>query len=645
MTQVYGILDTEYKFTSSVEPGDEGCEFVLEKADWEHKHPTDVISDEWHCPYESESNSEYCLIHQPIDKKNKNRVEEWVRTLLAENPDQDLFPLFGGKFEELDVGSLIPKNSVKYTALLFQNCEFYGGIALSRSELRVTVDFTGSIFFEDFRINDLILRGDLILDDTRFYSGDADDPCLIVFNSELDGDVSFEGSIFHSPIHMTESSLKDDFSAKSAIFCSMATFQMCEFHNEAIFSRAKFTDDLSEYCASFYDSQFMGQVSLMKSKFFGSSTWQDAEFESDLLFTHSSFDDTLHLHRIDVQGNLSLSNTELPSLIDLNNTHIAEIQLSRVEVPSTGTRINFLESHIAKGKLLQPNAGKLYSDFSGGEIGDVKFSPDRSLSLLNPFEHIFTDNKINDNPFKFSRFFKTRFSGFQFGDYDAYFEDLDWTIHEIRGKDLTQVSYEFQIERGDEKEETIEVGGEVMKPSALASTYLSAKNGAADVGDEVASSRFFIKEMEYRRKYYWRKLIDSTQNGSISGRIFATLNWGSRWLINIIWKMFGYGEKVWLISVYILFVIMTSGLIYPAIGGIEINNQVLDYSKGSISKFGYGEILVQSLYFSLTTFTAFGYGDYLPNGELSQSLAIFESLSGIFLIPLLIFTLGRKVSR
>jgi hypothetical protein len=316
-----------------------------------------------------------------------------------------------------------------------------------------------------------------------------------------------------------------------------------------------------------------------------------------------------------------------------------------VEVPSTGTQISFLESHVVKGKLLQPSTGELYSDFSGAKIGDVELSPDHSLSLLNPFEHMFSDNKISDNPFKFNRFFKTRFDGFQFGDYDAYLEELNWTIHEIRGESLAQVSYDLQIERGDEREETIEISGEVMKPSALASTYLSAKNGAVAVGDEVASSRFFIKEMEYRRKYYWRKLTEAIQNGSISGRIFATFNWGSRWLINRTWKIFGYGEKTWLISVYILLVIIVSGLVYPAIGGFEINNHVLDYSKSNISKFGYGGILVQSFYFSLTTFTAIGYSDYLPNGELSQALAIFESLAGIFLIPLLIFVLGRKVSR
>jgi len=59
-----------------------------------------------------------------------------------------------------------------------------------------------------------------------------------------------------------------------------------------------------------------------------------------------------------------------------------------------------------------------------------------------------------------------------------------------------------------------------------------------------------------------------------------------------------------------------------------------------------GEIIfrpdfLQSIYFSVVTFTTVGYGDFSPIG-FNKVIAIIESFSGLFIIPLFIIGLSRK---
>ena len=52
----------------------------------------------------------------------------------------------------------------------------------------------------------------------------------------------------------------------------------------------------------------------------------------------------------------------------------------------------------------------------------------------------------------------------------------------------------------------------------------------------------------------------------------------------------------------------------------------------------------QSLYFSIITFTTVGFGDITPIGA-SKLVVMFESICGLFVIPLFIIGFARKYLR
>jgi uncharacterized protein YjbI with pentapeptide repeats len=154
--------------------------------------------------------------------------------------------------------------------------------------------------------------------------------------------------------------------------------------------------------------------------------------------------------------------------------------------------------------------------------------------------------------------------------------------------------------------------------------YRAIKQNLQSTGDYEGAGRFFVREMECRR----RQLL---QNGQWARWLwFGTM----KWLCN-------YGESPPRVFIAVLGTIVTFGIIYAMTGvwGEEGSHSLFDLPMGGI-----GAILWRALYLSIITFTTVGYGDPRPS-LAAQGPAAVEMVLGVFLTAVFVVTFTRRLSR
>lgn len=112
------------------------------------------------------------------------------------------------------------------------------------------------------------------------------------------------------------------------------------------------------------------------------------------------------------------------------------------------------------------------------------------------------------------------------------------------------------------------------------------------------------------------------------------------WLADLLCE---YGENPSRILCWGVGIIFACPVVYSVQGIEEAKTKVLwqiSFSCGSESLEGFWKFL----YFSVTTFTAAGSGDFVPHGWLSQAVAALESIAGLVLSALFVWTLSRRMS-
>jgi tetratricopeptide (TPR) repeat protein len=172
--------------------------------------------------------------------------------------------------------------------------------------------------------------------------------------------------------------------------------------------------------------------------------------------------------------------------------------------------------------------------------------------------------------------------------------------------------------------------------------YASVLYKYAALNHERDGEFFNFSECIYRSKESYRKFL--TQCIFMPGRVCrisaakeyrgaqGLLRGFFSWLILtasfIIW---GHGERPSKAFSSAIFVILVSAFFYT-FGNLLKNNVV------------FKPTIFESLYFSVVTFTTVGYGDIVPQGA-AKLLAVIESFSGVFIMPLFIIALSRKYLR
>lgn len=150
-----------------------------------------------------------------------------------------------------------------------------------------------------------------------------------------------------------------------------------------------------------------------------------------------------------------------------------------------------------------------------------------------------------------------------------------------------------------------------------------------------AFSRSFYKSRLSETKHAFLVFTNSEKLRKIPGVSYA-VGFRSRckhfgiWLIHsFLYIVWGYGEKPYRALLCVLFIIFSSTLTYYFSGQLVSNGQFFKPS------------FFDSAYLSVVTFTTLGYGDIVPVG-ICRVAAMFEALSGLFLVPLFLIALVRK---
>ncbi len=162
----------------------------------------------------------------------------------------------------------------------------------------------------------------------------------------------------------------------------------------------------------------------------------------------------------------------------------------------------------------------------------------------------------------------------------------------------------------------------------LMETYISLKNQFNKLGLYNDMSWAYLKEKESLR-FHYKQNSTYKKKYNFLGR---TKNFFKCIWEYILFLLFGYGEKPWLILGWSILTIIIFGLIYKIPGGIEATNTntVITYWR--------------SMYFSAITFTTLGFSDFLPIHDLTRTWVMIEAATGLFFYSLFIFTFGRRIA-
>lgn len=157
-------------------------------------------------------------------------------------------------------------------------------------------------------------------------------------------------------------------------------------------------------------------------------------------------------------------------------------------------------------------------------------------------------------------------------------------------------------------------------------------------GDFEKYSECFVAAQNTHLHYVWEIFFRGRQKIGIAEldekvswniRLTALLKWV---LISLNRWVWGYGEKPLRTFVTVGSVIGACAAIYASAGLIRVNGAARSID------------FCEALYFSAVTFATVGYGDYLPLGWI-RLIAVFESMAGIFLMPLFLVALTRRYLR
>jgi len=251
---------------------------------------------------------------------------------------------------------------------------------------------------------------------------------------------------------------------------------------------------------------------------------------------------------------------------------------------------------------------------------------------------------------------ETRYDGFRFSALEGGIDTDDARLHTLQGSGVVTRLDDVPSpgERVDPDHPLLYRLGELYArlprtgtgyesddppPADLEQTYLNAKNGASQVGDEDIAGQFFRKEKRYRRRRYWERLCRVAEGTASSGRTLG------RWFANAVFdRMAVYGEspgRVVFVSAGIIAVF--AGLFGLLLEKPPYGNQYID--SGVLP--GWLALSLQPLTLSIESFVTLvlvGPADQRLT-PLAHLLGQIEGFLGVFLVALFVFTLTRSVRR
>lgn len=525
--------------------------------------------------------------------------------------DRPLY-LIGARVDELDLasaeigslemqgasfeGEINLRNASIASGLRCQNAVFDGYTRMEGISCVDTVTFRGAIFRNDadfdggtiesldlrevvatrLDLRKLDLNGDLLVQDAKIGIFD-------IGRSTIDGQVSLKRSRIDGAAELRDVSFRRlDISQTS--FGSAVHLGQSEIHDELVGRNCEIAGLFDASYAEFgrvvlTGAGFNGAIQFRHCEFRDDTSFGSVEFRSSVDFTDSSFHDNVTFVRTEFCDQATFEDCRMHDCVELQPA-----------VPDSPLEIRFERANLTRGEIHCREA--LRYNLTGATLGDIVF--DASDVLGTCFDHL--------------RILDTEFDGFDFGRYKQELREVGWGLH----------STSVRSDREDNNKVSL---------GLLESTYLKAKNGAKQVGDNKAAAEFFRREMAYRRKQH-ASIAMSAAESTVAQAVST-----GRWIANGTLSLTaGYGERpsrVFAASIAIVLIFSTiyaTVLEFPATAG------------------AYGERYVL---FSLQSFVTFIVGSPADEsvGVLVQFLSAVQGFIGAFFVALFVFALTRSIHR
>lgn len=451
-------------------------------------------------------------------------------------------------------------------------------VTLSRAKFRDRVCFNKAKILTEFDMWNAEFEGDAMFRGTTF--GDQVRANWVDFrryadfyNADFHSDLDLGGAFFHKSLGLSECNIDGslyfdtDYDGCDAYGISVeAATNLNNLIVNGDFSaqRSSFSE-----LVNFNNITIHGNTDLSNSKFGGVTTFNMATFKKDFIMTAAVFQKGSRFCHCRFNQEANFEMTEFNASTKLNDI-----------VSNSPIKLN--ECTLKSGTIKQPEDEDTYFDLTRATLGDIDLKPQT--------KDVFNHYKIH----------KTEFNGFDFSHH------------------MELYSNEYEIH-------TYECGQDTSYPTTaeLVSTYLKSKNGANRVGATTAASRFFMKEMTFRRILHWDNC--SCKRKTVVERTKSFILWISNWFLNI---SCGYGERPLRTIGVALFVILLYTPIYMFLNTSQ------------------NETLVSSISFSTQAFTALIFGQSSTPVPLSiQFIGATQGFVGAFLIALFVFALTRSIHR
>ncbi len=589
------------------------------------------------CNRSTSTDRDRCLIHTPGQNTNKQEILSDALTsgesLCGARADRlDLQEIGAEKSSEpidlrcAEIGTLDIRDTTVERPLLLDGATidtilateatFNARVSMASATIQQGVDFESAIFRESAYFADVVFFGE-----ARFANMTARNE-FVASHAQIDTNIDLNGASFEALAAFQHTTF-GGWSDFTEVDFQKARFDEATFHDIAQFEGSSFSDavfDRTEFggavfrgssftTGKFHEASFNGwsrfddltveeSISFVSAEFSNTLVFEDSTVRGELIFTSARFNGKLSFRfdDADLLGQASFDGISFTQGT-FNGATCNEIYYQQKSLPRTSELknkrrvIDFTDANIKDGELTCQDQGEIYYDLTDATIGSVSFT---------------TEN--GKNPFQNLSVYRTEFEFFDFSRYRSYLSP-SWNLHSI--------SDQAPIEQQ-------------KNTSELETTYLKAKNGAEDAGDNRSASQFFLKELRYRRRDYLNRA--KTASPKKSAVLWARA--GFNFLYDL---TSGYGER-------------------PASVVISAGSTILLFSAAFFVMFtllgrsppyaDQGPTVLSYLVFSMESFLQF----VLPtNGHIEslyiRGFASLEGFIGAFFIGLFVFTLTRSVHR
>lgn len=612
------------------------CEYVFTGDSTDEKD----VSEGWECPHEvAEVSDSYCLFHLTEDEQEEVDDETVADAFLdlVSSPRRESKRFIGARIQTLNVNfqrvdapdnhpidlrfATIEEFQANYShfeqpLLLSDSDIFEFNCKQSKFNNLCAIESASLSSFDCTRAR---FNGQLSIQDTEVDFGWFQDAVfqkgIRARNSEFtigarfksttfDGPADFERAYFNSPYTNLEGqdsksamqmqrnlSIRPLFTGQMVVapehWVDDPMFDADHYDDERFyFSEREFVDenyvhfnDSSLNGADFRFADFASRA-IFDSTNFDYADFGNAEFSNQASFVDSQIFGAIYFNAV------YFDSVEMRFLPEDTGVVYNENSDSRtIDLRNKG-RVYLTESTIERGHVRQPSEGEVYYDVGRARLGDVDI-----ISDDNSFQHLLVR--------------KTEFDGFDFTEYRDDLEAINW-----------------EIDKNDVIDPLLPIP---QDKSIREITYLKAKQGAAQVGDTIAESEFFQREMNFRT---FRYSIDPHSTDPIWVELSRVANALRHIIGNQLYRVTcGYGEKPSkvFISYTALVVCLSAFLMFPylALGEPDL------FIRGVIQV---GKMLT------------FGQTGTVP-GWFAGLVGLFQTFIIPTYIALLVFTLSRSIDR